>query len=49
MKNFLKHVSMTFLITSTILLWGVTLKFSNLEIMIAAFCATIIYWSNRDE
>jgi len=48
MRKLIKHLTMTFLITSTVLLWGVALQFTNLEINIAAFSAVIIYWANQD-
>jgi len=48
MRKFLRHMGMTFLITSTILLWGVAFQFTNLEITIAAFAAVVIYWTNNE-
>lgn len=48
-RKLIKHLTMTFLITSTVLLWGVALQFTNLEITIAAFAVVIIYWTNQNE
>lgn len=48
MQKLIKHLTMTFLITSTVLLWGVALQFTNLEITIAAFAVVIIYWTNQE-
>lgn len=48
MDKLVKHLGMTFLITSTVLLWGVALQFTNVEIMVAACCGVIIYWTNQD-
>jgi len=39
---------MTFLITSTCLLWGVAFQFSNLEITLMAFSAVIMYWTSQE-
>jgi len=48
MRKFLKHMGMTFLFTSTALLWGVALQFSNMEITLAACALVIIYWTNQE-
>ena len=48
MRKFARHMGMTFLITSTCLLWGVAFQFSNAEIMISACAAVVIYWTNHE-
>lgn len=49
MRKLLKHLSMTFLLTSTCLLWGVAFQFTNLEITIVAFAAVVIYWTSQHD
>ena len=47
-RKLIKHLTMTFLITSTCLLWGVAFQFSNLEITLMAFSAVVMYWTSQE-
>lgn len=47
-RKLVKHLGMVFMITSTCLLWGIALGFSNIEISIAACMFTILYWTGNE-
>lgn len=45
MKAYLKQLGLSACLTSTLLLWGLVLGFSDSEILIAALAVGIIQWS----
>lgn len=49
MKTYLKHLMMTFLITSSCLLWGIAAGFKNNEILIGAALFVIFYWIHNGD